>query len=817
MVSALVERANRAPVRIVVTAVLLFAMVLYLVSGLNSRTPVSSFKEKSDALTLVVDTLTSAISGPVFAAAKLIAVPLVFILGALVVLRLIRHAQRPPELVIADLNNASGVAELDGLAKGFIQLIRQELARELRDVRGRVKIRLEQDRSDLLLKAPLPTAVQDQSLAELIKTLAETTPAPLKAVVQLAGLVFPPRGTKVVSSLQREGDTPGKPGITFEITDIEGEKLPELHTIWEEPPNDGSSQMVPTAAAAPKPNGLPQPDSRQQAQRYREIAELVGSAGLFKDAVGYLEEALKLRPVFTAAAQDLAQNTSRLQVQDGNASAYATGKKLQDAGLLNRAISCYKKPLPPDDLATAETAWKTSLRLAPGDEAAAYRELATLYRQDGVYLFDESTALYKLAVEKGSSQAVGELDSIQQRVADTLTRAGQLLLDLTKYEAAEKYLLVALKGVPDHPQAQAALAALKQRKPPEENKEARAFFALGTLYEKNGALEQAKTQYEEALKKQPTYQEAADALRRVLASKKRTLSERYIALLGPASRYLALEISKQTMLDDVSRDRIATETSRDRAQVYNFVGACYLNSATSHSVFYRLAISNFKRATECDREWYLPYENLGDTYSYVGQHYDSLLSYDKAFERTEHIRNKSARQYTRCRLRVSAAITKLALGGAFTQEARDEIRCIKREQVERERDYDPDREARFLYNLACWYAVAAQRKVEGKKATEMARRYLAYSLAKNLAYCAAKNRGEDLWSRVERDEDLDEGIRKGLDDLKFELRRQLKETTNLPELTNERFLNVMDDVLERAKWPTRPVAMVADGRASVVR
>jgi tetratricopeptide (TPR) repeat protein len=623
----------------------------------------------------------------------------------------------------------------------------------------------------------------------------------------------------VLGNLQREGDTPGKPGITFEVTDIRGEKLPELHTIWEETPTGGSA-IAPVSTAVPKTNGLAHPDGskqaqeyyeRKQAQQYYDISQQLGGAGLFKDALSYLQEALKLRKDYSAAAQALAQTTSELQDQEGNASVYATGKTLQNAGLLQQAIECYKKPIPPKDQPTAEKAWKTAFQLARGKEAAAFLTLASLYRQEGVYLFEESIALYKLAIEKGSVQAVEALESFQRHLADKLTKAGQLLHALTRYDAAETYLLMALKSVPDHPQAQAALATLKQRKPPEENKEALAFFTLGKLYENSGALDLAKTQYEEAVKKQPSYAEAQDGLRRVLMSSGRTLSGRYIALLKPATRYLALELSKRTMLDDVSRDRTEDTSRRDKARVYNFVGACYLNSASTHRPFYQLATDNFEQATQCDPKWYLPYENLGDTYSYRGKHHESMANYDEALECLERlermgdVRNRSNHRYTKCRIRVSQAITKLALGENSQQEARKEIRQIKKERVEKGWDYDPERAARFLYNLACWYAVAAQRKVEGKEAKEKARRYLAYSLA--------KNHGKDLWYRAEIDEDLDEDIRKGLNRLTIELNRKLKEKPGLPKLTNEQFYDVMEEVLLKAEWPTRDNALAANRRA----
>jgi tetratricopeptide (TPR) repeat protein len=733
----------------------------------------------------------------------LLAIPLAVIV-AYRIYRLYRRARDLPQLVFTDFSNNSGISELDPVAAaGFRQLFRENLVIAVEGIDGRVQKRKSSTQKPPLEKAPLNSRViQDTQLRDLVNALAEASPEPIKPVVQLLSLVVPPRGTTITGNLQRAGSTPGKLGLTLEIADIEDPGQSQLRTIWEQPSKD--VPVVASSSITEMPNAQVILDPRRQAQPYYRLGRCLASVGLFEDAIGYLKEALKLDSGFKEVAAALAENESNLQVQKGNASVYAVGKTLQDAGLPGQAIDAYRKPLLPKNQTEAKKTWKTALHLTRGDEANAYRKLAAFYRQDRVFLYDESLALYKLAVEKGAPRAVDELSAMQQNSATELTRAGQLLRDLTKYDAAEKYLLMALGRVPDHKQALAELAAVKQSKPPVENLEAQALFTLGTLYENRGALEEAKTAYEDALKKQPTHAEAKNALERVIQSVTRTPSERYIALLKPGAQWLALELSKETMLSDVVRGYRRSENGRPVAEVYNFIGASYLLRASVHSSFYQLAIDNFKQAVKHDPGWYLPYENLGDTYSYMGNQREALGSYDTALEQVQADLKEEdpQRQETECRLRISKGIAQLLSSDSDLKEkARNEIRSI-----ERACGGPVNLSARSLYNLACWYSVAARHKIRvlgpGRVSRDLrrrARRFLAYSLAKNYL-------DRDLWERVDKDQDLDNDTHKGLEDLKFRIIKEVDQqkrqgTTLLFDLSGDDFRSAMTEVMKRAGWP----------------
>ncbi len=150
---------------------------------------------------------------------------------------------------------------------------------------------------------------------------------------------------------------------------------------------------------------------------------------------------------------------------------------------------------------------------------------------------------------------------------------------------------------------------MKQSKLPIENKDALACYALGQLYEERGALDNARSQYENALTKQPDFEKAKDSLKRVLQARK-TSEERYLELIEPAARWLAIEITQQAM-EAVSPDKLY------RAQVYNFIGSYHQSSAQAfknYSFFYDLAIDDFKRAMSHAKSFFQPCENLADTY-----------------------------------------------------------------------------------------------------------------------------------------------------------------------------------------------------------
>lgn len=775
-----------------------------------------------------------------FAAALLITF-LVFFL-----VRRIWRLSHTSNLLIDPFKNSTGNDELDKVLPGLTQLTRERLVQVLEQVGMRIEYykNLRPDPNHSPAKFPVPEGVSDERLTNLLKSLQDVATGEVKTAVQLLNLIFLPRGTKVTTNLQSRGDMPATVGISLEVTDLQGQQEPTLYTIWEQPNASASTSNLQSSAAqtvilSPQPatqSGVATLDPvRQQAQPYYELGVLLDKLGLFEDAIRYLEGALKRDPKFDGTTKALVASVSHLLVQQGAASAYAIGKQLQDANQIPPAIESYKKALSIADQADAEAAWRTVLKLTTGDEAAACLVLARLYRKNAVYLFDQSIELYKAAVAQGSAnessvEASRELETIQRTDTTMLTQVGQLLYELAQYKAAEKYLMLALAKVPTDPQAQATLAAVKQSKPPEEDKDALASYTLGKLYEAQGALAQAKSQYEDALKKQPSYADAKDALKG-LFKKKQTLEQRYLQLLRPAVRWLALELARRSMAAN-ERDipfgkilfaripfgripfgKIFFKKRRFcyQAKLYNFIGEFHLSSAQeyrSFPFFYDMAISDFKKASKLVEDWYQPYENLADVYAEKGKkggdslsedsqrqsrsnYGEALKNYRKALKLLDKdipylsIETHSERQKIERRILVNKAIVELLMGEELISEAKREI-----DSIVDAKPLSSELDSHLLYNLACWYALLADNQngndAEVTTAKDNACRYLAYSLA----------RDEMLWGGASKDPDL-KGIKDRLEDLLYTLRKKLQESPDLAK--DSTFADKIKDVLEEAK------------------
>src|SRR5581483_3754425 len=105
-------------------------------------------------------------------------------------------------------------------------------------------------------------------------------------------------------------------------------------------------------------------------------------------------------------------------------------------------------------------------------------------------------------------------------------------------------------------------------------------------------------------------------LQRVLDAADRTLGQRYLALLTPACRWLALELLRRDMEARASRKWRAGNREAYRSQAYNMLGTLHQASAVPPHVetFLALAETSFRNAIEHCPTWYQPYENLASLY-----------------------------------------------------------------------------------------------------------------------------------------------------------------------------------------------------------
>jgi tetratricopeptide (TPR) repeat protein len=818
-----------------------------------------------------------------FDAAIVIAVLVVFLLFR------IGYLSGLTNFVIDTFGNATGDEKLDKVLTGLNQLTRERLIQVLKQTsitikkyKNRSQVQLlppvnslhnpEQHYSSLdntfainQKQFPVPEKASDVRLNTLLSSLSNVTSGEINTAIQLLmNLVFTPRGVKVTPTLQSKADTPPTLGISLEVADLQGDQDPVLYTIWEQLIiHDGVSSSLPIAGSPPATPTLPP----QQARSYYDLGVQLDTLGIYEDAINYFEEALKRDKKFTEAAKALAASVSCLQVQQSGASAYTVGKKLQDAGLLLEAIESYKKPLPTAvDQANAEKAWKVVLKLSTDgqsdtqSEAKAYLILAKLYRQDKIYLFDQSLDLYKAAVALGSGDAEKELKDVQQKEAAELTEAAYILYGLTQYDAAEKYLKAALAKEPGDSGAQTMLATVKQSKPPEENKDAQAYYTLGQLYEERGALDQAKSQYESALTKQPDFERAKDALKRVLQTRK-TSEDRYLALVEPVARGLAIEIAQRSMEAD-SKDK------RHRAEVYNFIGAYHQSSAQAFkdfTFFYNLAIDDFKNAINLVPEWFQPYENLADTYVMIAQAMMVLRQPHKNAKKEEgRLLRPSAIVHTLSRglitptssgyesivgqttpsvsdnqdliienlykaLTLYRMLNEKPLIGSIDQTSKRLIQVgecsaqlmtgdkglvlkAKGKIKEIQPGILAEKDSRLLYNLACWYGMthylpetyntSSSQKFDITDAVDPTQSAL-QAARRYVTYSLAldPDSDHDLWNWAPQDPSLAYiSDANGWKKLTSALTKKTYEVPNLSQLEGDKFKEAIDGVLEEAGW-----------------
>jgi tetratricopeptide (TPR) repeat protein len=742
------------------------------------------------------------------------------------------HLSSLSHLVIDTFTNATGNDDLNKVLPGLNQQTREYLVKELEDVRTRINMHKDQD-LDPLFPFPTPENTSDQQLTDLLKSLTDIPSGGWKTAVQLLHLVFTPRGTKVLTTLQSLGDTPTTLGISLQIMDLEGKQKPTLYTLWE-PENVSDEDTDPQPVAESPPSKMTFP--HQQAQSYYDIGTKLDKLGLFEDAINYFEEALKREKAFHKAALALSSSLSNLQVQKSTASAFTNGKQLQEAGQWLPALENYMKSLQSlsiADQAKAERAWKHVLKLSDGNDANAYLTLAELYQKKGVYLFDQALDLYKVAIAQGSDnetrkKAAGNLEEIQRTRAAELTKIATILTGLMQYDAAEKYLMAALAKVPEDQGAQALLANVKHSKPLEENKDALACCVLGQIYEKRGALDKAQSEYEDALRKQPVNDSAKNALMRVLERRK-TFEKRYLDLMEPAARWLAIELSLREMEKKASSigHRIrwsiieAGEHSINvRAKLYNFIGYFHLVSASTYmefSDFYYLAIDDFQQAIKLDENWFQPYENLSLTCVTFAQWlmeqkdpslsnksidylHQAFTNYDMAWQLFQKYKDM---QYVPHEKRVEVErriLVGISTARLLSLDVHPAVEGIK----EVWKRWKPDKEtsSRLLYNLAGWYGIAdhfadrltneekvaiadtipANEKFTVKDPKQAARRYVTYSIVLE----------QGLWDGAT----TDLSFTSIFDEEDWEqLKRKLYDLPKLSEMTVEKFRDQIIDVL----------------------
>jgi hypothetical protein len=273
--------------------------------------------------------------------------------------------------------------------------------------------------------------------------------------------------------------------------------------------------------------------------------------------------------------------------------------------------------------------------------------------------------------------------------------------------------------------------------------------------------------------------------------------KRYLALVPPATGWLAVEVTRRSILANEAspafywrwlngylsgQHKLSSRdyTRRHHTLLTNYVGYLYLVCSQRYDrfpTFYRQAIDHFQQASALNEKWYKPYENLGDTWTMWGlqamvqtqpgtttkiltdtppdssktHFYQALDAYSEAWRRF-HTHNDVYRQPVvrrngaaipddttiERRLNLGICTARLLLNDAACRDdAINGLRHLRGGNW----DFTSESDSYLLYNLACWYAIADcwhlslpdDVTAPDKNAGIAARRYLVYSLARNRA------------------------------------------------------------------------------------
>ncbi|AKG23413.1 tetratricopeptide repeat protein [Calothrix sp. 336/3] len=274
------------------------------------------------------------------------------------------------------------------------------------------------------------------------------------------------------------------------------------------------------------------------------------------------------------------------------------------------------------------------------------------------------------------------------------------------------------------------------------------------------------------------------------------LKDRFRRLLPTATRWLAVELARREMIASVPFIFVGQTRKHYLGKIYNFFGVLNQANAQTHgSFFYNLAIEDLELAVELDPDWYQAYDNLAETYSFLGRDtkgIKSINAYQKAIAHYEQALQHAKNPATKCRLRLGKAITQLLTGNKiWIEAARQEIQNL-------ETEIDPTNNKlnyRLLYYFACWYAITAS--VERSSLANSlgvtppgetsALRYLSYSLARET--------NPDFWEWTEKDPDL-AAIRSHIPLIKSALSQKLQQQPELSTLTGEKFAQTITEVLQ---------------------
>jgi len=307
----------------------------------------------------------------------------------------------------------------------------------------------------------------------------------------------------------------------------------------------------------------------------------------------------------------------------------------------------------------------------------------------------------------------------------------------------------------------------------------------------------------------------------------RALETQYIELHRPVARWLAIELAWRSWAAGERWTLSKKKHTSYQAKLWNFIGLFHLATASDQSFsnypfFFGLAIQDFQRVIDLiensykskngkqSKGWYLPYENLGDTYilwglneqdnfekeknsisskqqalDYYNQaldYYNQALQYldKKTIRHLPKVTGAEQKEIER-RIQVEIGTTQMYIGKLTSDKKHIELAKKIFVSVEDGWDATIELDSQTLYNLASFHALQSE--------SSLAHRYLAYSLVRDINRYYAARQDPDLIS-----------IKDGLETLITRLNQKLHDDPDLKFKKGKPFEDAINKVLSEANW-----------------
>jgi tetratricopeptide (TPR) repeat protein len=525
---------------------------------------------------------------------------------------------RPVSLVLKSVEK-TGYEDIDKNLEGFSQLTREKLGIKLEQIQ---KIVEKHGKEQKLTKykvrefCPLPNNMRKKDVSDFLSSVKDIKmdSSPLQSIVNLlapiSNFVFPPRGIEVSCFLQRKGKNPEILGITFRVTDISEKQEARSFTFWEKQTDLKSKNVAPL-----------------DRKKLDSLIKYLEDAGEFQSAMKYQNELL--------------------DVCEGQAQIDKIREELKRIDEMIRNLKVgYRAFLLGNKFRMERKTYKTA-----NEAIEYYLKALECVRSIQEDVKDGLICSWKRIIENDGRNTKEDLIVEDYKIISKMYwKAGLQRVAIEMLSEAEK--IYPKKAV----SISMELKKLKDYKASQLNKAARYLFELGRFKEARDVIKLA-------LEHSSDYQDALMLLKDNESNiVEETLQERYIKMLGQATFYLAAEIHRFWMLDQlwhpypkffrtISNLILRHNDSHYKASIYNFLGTMYASTGFSDPMWFDLARVDLETACKLWEKWYLPHENLGFLYSIKGQGSDGM-----SMESKKRLEEKAIVEYQKALIKIKPPV-----------------------------------------------------------------------------------------------------------------------------------------------------------------